>query len=80
MSAQSLYRQIGFRDLIALPISSRIVSGPGQMLMGIERAGDAVAGLTNYQPMSTYPAALLVCEGPVRPVELSYAQSLGRSS
>jgi hypothetical protein len=41
VGAQRLYQQIGFRDLIGLPISSRIVPGPGQMLMGLERAGDA---------------------------------------
>jgi ribosomal protein S18 acetylase RimI-like enzyme len=45
VGAQSLYQQIGFRDLIGFPISSRIVPGPGQALMGLERAGDAVATL-----------------------------------
>ena len=44
VGAQSLYQQIGFRDLVGLPISSRIVFGPGQMLMGLERAGDARGG------------------------------------
>ena len=44
VGAQSLYQQIGFRDLIGRPISSRIVPGPGQILMGLEHAGDACGG------------------------------------